>query len=197
MNSASPASAGLELDALHRYWMNGRELDGCTNTLAAVGLINRDRYTEEARDRGSYVHEIIHADLEGDLVEEAVVPEYFGYLTAARTYVRESGIEIIAVEQLLADPDRSIAGRPDVIGRIGARFVIPDWKTGGQERWHGYQGAWYEHLARVNGLISGLVSRVAVYLSEDGTYRTHPHTNRIDWTVAQAAITVVQARRWA
>jgi hypothetical protein len=186
----------LELDSLHRYWLDGQELDGCTNTLSAVGLIDRSRYTAEACERGSYVHECVHADLDGELAEEQVMPDRFGYLLAARAYIRDSGIEVLAVERPLADPNRRIAGKPDVIGRIRGRFTIPDWKTGGHERWHGFQSAWYEHLARVNGLVSGLVDRVAVYLRDDGTYQPHPFTDRNDWHIAQAAITVVQARRF-
>ncbi len=189
--------AAVELDALHRYWLGGRELDGCTTTLASVGLLDRSRYTEEARDRGTYVHECIHADLDGDLSEASVEPARLGYLVAARAYLRESGLEPIVVERSLADSVRSIAGKPDVIGRIRTRFTLPDWKTGDRARWHGYQLAWYEHLARVNGLVEGLVDRVAVYLREDGTYTTHRFTDRNDWHIAQAAITVTQAKRLA
>jgi hypothetical protein len=185
------------LDELHRYWLNGRELDGCTNTLAAVGLIDRSRYSEEARDRGSYVHEVIHADLQNDLAEEQVSADIFGYLIAARAYLREQEVGVLAVECPLADPVRGLGGKPDVIGMRRGRHVIPDWKTGGRERWHGFQSAWYEHLARVNNCVSGLVDREAVYLSDDGTYQIHPFRDRNDWQVAQAAILVVQAKRWA
>jgi hypothetical protein len=185
------------LDELHRYWLGDRELDGCTNTLAAVGLIDRARYSDEARERGSYVHEVIHADLEGDLAEEQVITERFGYLTAARAYLREQEIQVLAFECPIADPVRGIGGKPDVIGMRRGRYVIPDWKTGGRERWHGFQSAWYEHLARVNDLVSGLVDREAVYLNSDGTYDRHPFKDRNDWQVAQAAILVVQAKRWA
>lgn len=189
-------AAVVELDVHHRYWLEGRELDGCTTTLASVGLIDRSRYSDEARDRGSYVHDVIHADLDGDLAEEAVEPARFGYLLAARAYLRDARVEVLAAEQPLADPTRGIAGKPDIIGRVETRFVILDWKTGGHERWHGFQSAWYEHLARVNGLVEGLVDRVAVYLRDDGTYQTHRFTDRNDWHIAQAAITVVQAKRF-
>lgn len=198
MMSNAPALASLELDALHRYWLDGRELDGCTTTLGSVGLIDRSRYTDEARERGSYVHDIIHADRDGDLAEERVDPSLFGYLLAARAYIRESGVDVIAFERPLADPVRGIAGKPDIIGGTASqRCTIIDWKTGAHERWHGYQLAWYEHLARVNGLVGGLVDRVAVYLRDDGTYQPHRFPDRNDWHVAQAAITVVQAKRFA
>ncbi len=186
----------VELDALHRYWLNGRELDGCTGTLAAVGLIDRSRYTDDARERGSYVHDCIHADLDGELAEESVLPERFGYLLAARAFVRDSGLVVLNIERPLADAGRGIAGKPDVIGTIDSTSVVVDWKTGGEERWHRYQSAFYEHLARVNGLVGVLVHRLAVYLSDDGTYRVARHRDRSDWLIAQAAITIVQAKRF-
>ena len=43
------AMTAVELDGLHRYWLDGRELDGCTSTLRSVGLIDSSRYTAEAR----------------------------------------------------------------------------------------------------------------------------------------------------
>jgi hypothetical protein len=194
---SSTTVPAIELDPLHRYWVDGVEFDGCTTTLASVGLIDRSRYSDEARDRGTYVHDVVHADLLGDLAEENVEPSRFGYLLAARAYIREAGLDVLVVERALADGTRRIAGKPDVVGRARGRFVITDWKTGGQEGWHAFQLSWYEHLARVNGLVSGLVDRVAVYLKDDGTYQTHRFTDRNDWLIAQAAITVVQARRFS
>lgn len=186
----------VRLDEQHRYWLDGRELDGCTTTLGSVGLLDRSRYSDEARERGSYVHDVIHADLEGDLADERVRPDRRLYLTAARAYLRESALVALNVERPLADPVRGIAGKPDVIGLVGSRCTVIDWKTGGHERWHGLQLAIYEHLARVNGLVDGLLDRVAVYLRDDGTYQTHRFTDRNDWHIAQAAITVVQAKRF-
>src|SRR5205085_1158007 len=103
MNSAA-VLPDVTLDALHRYWLDGRELDGCTTTLASVGLIDRSRYSDEARERGSYVHDVVHADLEGDLAESHVEPSRVGYLLAARAYLRDARIEVLAIEQPLADP---------------------------------------------------------------------------------------------
>lgn len=193
--TSSPSVTTVHLDDAHRYWLDGRELDGCTHTLKGVGLIDPSLYTEEARQRGRYVHAMIVMDLERDLAEESVEPVLFGYLLAARAFLRDADLEILAYEQSLADPIRGIAGTPDLFVQRRHRHVLVDWKTGGHERWHGFQLAWYEHLARVNGLIPALVERLAVYLHEDGTYTTYPFTDRIDWPVCQAAITVQQAKR--
>jgi hypothetical protein len=195
-NSAhDPVLSAVLLDDAHRYWLDGRELDGCTTTLKAVGLIDTAHYTEEARQRGSYVHEMIEMDLEGDLAEESVDPALFGYLLAARAYLHESAIEILATERALADPVRGIAGKPDLFGRRRVQHVLVDWKTGGREYWHQIQTSWYEHLGRVNGLVFGLCDRETVYLRDDGTYTRQVSTDRQDWQIAQAAILIMQARR--
>lgn len=82
-------------------------------------------------------------------------------------------------------------------GEPRRRYAIIDWKTGQPERWHGYQLAWYEHLARVNGLVEGLVDRTIVHLKADGTYTTRTHRDRNDWKVADAARLIEQAKRAA
>jgi len=196
LSGAAALHVGVRLDEAHRYWAeNGRELDGCTSTLKSVGLIDASHYTEEARLRGTYVHEMVHMDLDGDLDDTTIDPDLGGYLDAARAYVRDVNLSVLHVELPLGCLVRGIAGKPDVIGKIGTRDTLVDWKTGSYEPWHRYQSAWYEHLARVNGFVSGLVDRVVVYLAADGTYQPKPFKERIDWQIAQAAITVVQAKR--
>jgi hypothetical protein len=121
-----------------------------------------------------------------------------GYVRAGLKFIAEHDVEILHVEHILCDPLRKIAGKPDLIGqwRVNGqtRFVIPDWKTGGAERWHGYQLATYEHLARANGLVEGLCDRIVVHLRADGTYTTQPYKDRKDWKVAEAAFIIEQAK---
>lgn len=128
-------------------------------------------------------------------------PDRVGYVVAAQAYLRDAGADVLNVEYMMADPARMIAGTPDVIAMIPVRnadprFAIIDWKTGGPERWHGYQLAWYEHLARVNNMVEGLCDRIVVHLNHDATYSTRRHKDRDDWKVADAARLVEQAK-WA
>jgi hypothetical protein len=197
MNSGA-AMPAVELDALHRYWLDGRELDGCTTTLASVGLLDRSRYTDEARERGTYVHEVIHADAGRRAGRGARRAVPVRLLDGRARILRESALVVLNVERPLADPVRGIAGKPDVVGLRRSR--ARHWPTG-------RPGA--RTLARLSssrgtstspastGIVGGLVDRVAVYLRDDGTYQTHRFTDRNDWHIAQAAITVAQAKRFA
>jgi len=195
-SSAAPRQTDVRLDDSHRYWTPaGRELDGCTSTLKSVGLIDTRHYTEEARQRGTFVHDLVHMDLDGELDATTIDPDLAGYLDAARAYIRDADIAVFHVEQPMACLVRGIAGKPDLVGKRGGRHRVVDWKTGSYEPWHRYQTAWYEHLARVNGFVLGVVDRVVVYLAADGTYQEKLFQERIDWQIAQAAITVVQAKR--
>lgn len=125
-----------------------------------------------------------------------------GYVNAGLRFIHENKVEVLHVEQPFADPTRMMAGKPDVIGLwtppdAGERFVIADWKTGGPERWHRYQSAWYEHLARENKRVEGLCDRVMVHLKADGTYVMRRYNDRTDWKVADAVRLVEQAKKAA
>jgi hypothetical protein len=190
--------AELILDESHRYWYGDRELVGCTNGLKNVGIIDTTHYTEEAMARGTAVHGLIAHRL---IYGRAKGPKPFsGYLQAALKYLEESKAEILNVEMPLADLVLGIGGQPDLIALVNIkhvvepRFAVIDWKTGGPERWHGYQTAWYEHLARVNRLVEGLVDRIVVHLKDDGTYTTRQYKERSDWNVADAIRVIEQAK---
>jgi hypothetical protein len=195
---------GLVLDAEHRYWLHGDELNGCTDTLRSVGLLNADYYTEEGMARGTAVHNRIeHCLLTGSALDNEPPFTHGGYVDAAMRYLADSKAEILNVEMPLCDPMRRIAGKPDVIAEVtpkGAepRYAVIDWKTGQPEAWHQWQLAWYEHLARVNKLVDGIVDRIVVHLKANGTYtiRTRTAKDRDDWKVADAARLVEQAKRY-
>ncbi len=188
----------LRLDADHRYWLDGRELLGATRMLAEVGLIDPRWYTDEACLRGTYVHQAIEWDLLGTLDEATLDPRLIGYLEAARRFLADSKSRVVAVERNLADPLRGIAGTPDLMGYVFDKPAVVDWKSGGKERWHRYQLAIYEDLMRTNTVLpEPLLKRFAVYLREDGTYTSEELTDRTDRAVAQAVITIAQAKRAA
>lgn len=182
----------------HRYVLDGREIPGCTTTLKQLGLIDTTFYTDEGLVRGTEVHRRIKEFLMGRSVP--ATDAYANYVLAARKYLEDSQLEVLHIEIELCDSALGIAGTPDLIafttpggGRF--RYVIPDWKTGGVERWHGVQLAIYEHLARTHGLVEGLCERLTVHLRDDGTYTTQPYKDRRDWKIAQAAIALVNWRQ--
>ena len=192
---------GLVLTSEHEYFFNGRRLDGCTNTLAEAGLLDRTHYTEEGALRGTAVHEAIRQTFLGE--NPKVLRGHKPYVAAAFQCLKDIKAEVLHAEWPLAAPLLGIAGMPDVIAEVDLvavadpPFAVIDWKTGQPERWHRYQTAWYEHLARANGLVEGLCERIVVHLKPDGTYTTRRYADRHDWKVADAARIVVQARRAA
>lgn len=184
------------LDDSHRYWMGNRQLDGCTSMLADAGFIDRRWFTDAACLRGCYVHTAIEWDLAGDLDEATLDPALRPYLDAARAFLHDSEARVVAVEPPLADPTFGIAGKPDLVGYFYGKPALPDWKSGGAERWHRYQGAIYKHLARVNQMFpEPLIESYAVYLHDTGKYTLGDKSDRQDAAIAQAVITIAQAKR--
>lgn len=193
----------LTLDVDHRYWLDGAELLGCTTALKGVGMIDARFYNDEAQLRGSWVHDRIEQLLVGGFGRIRQKDVRMGYVEAADKFLKDHKVEPLNVEMALADPLLRIAGKPDLIGlwtRPGhteERFVIADWKTGQPEKWHRYQTAWYEKLAKINNLVNLLTDRVGVYLRADGTYTTRMHEDRTDWKIADAVRLVEQAKKAA
>jgi hypothetical protein len=195
----------LTLDDDHRYWLDGAELLGCTTALKGVGMIDARFYNDEAQLRGTWVHDRIEEGLNDTwrFQVKARKDSRYGYVEAAKKFLKDHKVSVLNAEMPLADPLLRIAGKPDVIGlwtRPGhteERFVIPDWKTGQPEKWHRYQTAWYLHLAKINNLAGHDTDRLGVYLRADGTYTTRMHEDRTDWKIADAVRLVEQAKRAA
>lgn len=208
----------LIVDVDHEYWLHEssgqiRHLVGCTNTLKGVGLVDARYYNDEAMLRGTAVHSLITRQLTGTgplprtsarpAPADKPLPSHSGFVRAAAKYLTDSRADVLHVEMPLADPDRLMGGTPDLLAYLqpkmlgGERFAVIDWKTGMPERWHAYQTAWYEHLARVNHLVEGLCDRIVVHLKDDGTYTIRTFKDRDDWKVADAARLVEQAKRAA
>lgn len=189
------------LDAEHRYWLGARQLLGTTTALKLAGLIDDRWYNAEALLRGSYVHQLVHYDVEGDLEETSVDPRLLGYLQAARALKASVGAKVAivngkpAVERVMADPVVGLGGTTDWIGEMyGDPWSLIDWKTGDAYDWHPIQTAIYERLAKVQGLIprDAKVKRYVGYLRKDGTFKIEPCADAGDLAVGFACVTVAQ-----
>jgi hypothetical protein len=190
-------SAAIRLDSEHRYFEGERELLGCTRMLTDAGYIDRTWFTDEACIRGSYAHDAILMDIQGELDEDALDPQIAGYVRAARQFRETADVRVVLSEEPLGDLTLGIGGKPDVVGYAFAnRPVILDWKTGAPARWHALQGEIYKHLVKVNAVLpEPLIEAYSVYLHESGTYSLGPKSTRRDQQVAQAVITIAQDRR--
>lgn len=184
------ANTDLALDALHRYWLHGRELTGVTAALKAAGLIDSEWFTEAAQLRGTYVHEA--CTLVDDEQLGSVDPIIAGYVAAYETFLRDAKPEWGFVEHRVCDATLGYAGTLDRLGFLNGKWALVDLKSGAEVAWHRLQTAAY---ARLMPHASGLKpDRYGLYLRGDGTYRLLPHTDRADESTFLAALRIAQFR---
>lgn len=180
----------------HRYRLGGRDLISVTQALTEAGLIDARWFNEDAALRGTYVHQAILLDHEGDLEEESLDPVLGPYFKAYRKFRSETGFVVEACEERLFDELLGVAGTLDLRGRFGSspdsRLInIVDIKTGTVPSHVGYQTAGYVRLSPVGQAYA----RWCLNLRADGTYRLEALTNRTDEKVFLAALIVAQAKR--
>lgn len=183
----------LEFDPVqHRYTWGGRELPSVTRILKDVGLIDTLWFTEEARQRGTYVHMATHYFDEGDLAEESVDPRYAGYLDAYKRFLETTRPAWDRIEHKVSDPVLGYAGTFDRIGTLHGepqRWLI-DIKTGFAKT-AGLQTAAYRRCLPEPHRIR----RASLKLNPDGTFIFTELADRRDEARFLAALTVWQTRQ--
>lgn len=174
----------------HTYRINGVVVPSVTQVLYGAGFIDKQWFTEEARQRGGYVSQATQFEDEGTLDWDALDEGLRGYVEAWRKFRREAGItEILSVERQVCNPELAYAGTLDRLvrwGRPTCSWVL-DIKTGAKQAWHSLQTAAYA------GCLPGAPSchkRGSVILKEDGTYKFIKHSDWGDWRVFQAALSI-------
>jgi hypothetical protein len=184
------STPSLRLDADHRYWLEDRELLSVTAVLMEAGLIDQTWFTEEAADRGTYVHQACQLRDADDL--GACDPAYAGYLEAYERFLREAVPAWVHIEHRVCDPTLGYAGTVDRAGHFKYEWAVLDIKTGPPAPWHGLQLAAYGRLLPRMGLRP---KRYDLYLTATGTYRLEPQTTRTDESVFLSALQLTQFRR--
>ena len=160
------------------------DLPHVTDILRDAGLIDTTWFTQEARDRGTAVHAAIHYLLDGDLDRDTLDPAIEPIVAAFVAWAGLDLSEVIACEMHLDDMGLGYQGRPDLIcRRPDGKVWIIDYKCGAPAPWHGAQLAAYLHAYGQEAL------RANLYLTNSG-YKFVPRTDRDDWKVFQAALTL-------
>lgn len=175
----------------HTYWMFGGEVPGVTTILKAAGLYNESFFTEESRNRGTYIHKACLYHLQGDLAEENIPEEYRGYVEAFKLFMAESECKPI-VEQCEVPLFSNVfryAGIPDMPCMFKGRMSLVDFKTGAETPVTGIQLAAYVQL------MDTPADRYGLYLKADGKYRLIPYCDRKDLAVFNAALTMYHFRK--
>lgn len=175
-------------DAEHRYFTNGKEMPSVTQILDAAGLISPFCRDEEARYRGSKVHEFCAVDDVTRLDFRKVPVDLRGYLRAWRRYRLDTGFTPHLIEHRVDCSNYGYAGRFDRFGVIPGKAlpVLLDIKTSKTGAIAGYvrlQLAAYSLAFSANKVFY----RTAVSLMPNGRYSsmTYPvathSSDRAEW----------------
>jgi len=185
-------------DKNHIYTLNGRQLPSVTTMLKDVGFIDDRYFNEYAAKRGTYVHKATALWDKGNLDESSLDIKLNGYLNGYKLFRKEFKVEWTHIETPFYNEIFDIAGIPDRVGE----HIIVDIKTGETPpnlaaatpvHWHRIQTALYciliGHDFRTR--------RFGLYLKSSGSYKLVPFTDRKDFEIAHAVITVYHAKNRA
>ena len=138
-----------------------------TEVLQRAGVIKGTGFfTEEARWRGSAVHQALEYDDQGDLDPATVDADLWGYVNAWRRFKQETGFKPRLIEHEVIHQTLGYIGHLDREGPLRAQPTIVDMKTGAIGEWVRLQTVAYGY-----GLDSKQhFGRVAVRLNANGTY---------------------------
>lgn len=187
----------LMFDALsHTYTVDGRRVPSVTQVLELAGLVDKTWFTDFGRDRGTYVHEMLELDDQGDLNEDALDPQLVPYLTAWRACCAAAGAAWTHIEHRMADATVGVAGTADRIGTFAGSVTIADIKSGHPEDYIAIQLGGYAYLAELTGTVPSAkrVKRIGVFVRGDGSYRVVEYPDRRDIDIFRAALAVAQWR---
>lgn len=179
----------------------GVVLPGITSRGRAAGLL----FEFEGNDfldmeKGTRIHEAVQLAIEGDLDEEHFRHHWlddWGYVQAALTAIEREGLEPCktadgkpTVEYAVGNPDLGYATRVDLLCQYRGKKTAVNWKTSEKVyRWYAWQSAFEALLFTPEPIY-----RLGVHLRADGDYRLQHYTNRTDFTVAKAALTIAAAK---
>lgn len=194
-------SAFVTLDReTHTYRGTTRPLMSVTDVLQRTGYINTAWFTQEARKRGTMVHNEIAAALRTGAPPSATHEAWLGYRDAALYWLEGRVDQVCLVEASLGDEALGLAGTLDALVCLkDGRLAVVDWKTGGAAAWHRLQTSLYRYLVmqfppdQAPWASVGLhhAARLMVYLHADTTCAEQEHSAHIrDERVALAALTV-------
>lgn len=175
----------------------GIRLPGITSRGRCAGLLYEfDGNGFLDASKGERIHTAIHYAIEGDLDEATVDPEEYGYVRAALSCIEREGMKPLltlagkpAVEYGVGNLDFGYATKLDLLCEWRGKKTVVNWKTSATVyRWYAWQSA-FEALI----FSPEVVQRLGVHLSADGSYKLQHYTDRKDFEIAKAALTIAAA----
>ena len=180
---------GLTFDAATHTFRagDGRLVPSVTQTLQAAGLNCRppgvsDAQWEAAAELGTRVHQWCRYGPEpGEPIPEQVAP----YFAAWEAFAGAVTVTIEAHETIVSAADYWYAGIVDILAFVSGSPAVIDIKTSDPQPWHALQTAAYARAAPRHNR-----KRYGLYLRDNGTYKFIEHTDRRDFDVFAAALTL-------
>src|SRR3989304_4655646 len=178
-------------DDTHTYLLDGKPIPNVTTILQAAGLYNDSFFTEESRNRGTYVHKACLFHLQDDLDDIGIPNEYWGYIEAFKNFMSESDCKphIGLCEIPWFSEVWRFGGTIDMPCVINGKESIVDIKSGAESPTTGMQLAAYGLLYAVPS-----VNHYGLYLKASGKYKLIPYTDRNDIKIFNAALTLYHYR---
>lgn len=186
---------GVTFDPVsHQYFHGGVRLPSVTQILKPLSDFDGipPSVLDAKRDLGKRVHLAIQFHNEGDLDPNSIEPDVAPYLQAWLDFVADTQCEVLASELIVRHKFYGYCGTVDLIIRSGSRLFLVDIKTSVSLPISvGPQTAAYK-AALVNGSRDALSSmtRHALTLRPNGTYKLVPLQSTRDWTCFMNAIGV-------
>lgn len=175
----------------HTYTLSGKQLLSVTQVLREAGLIDARWYTDDAAQRGTFVHAAIALDQQHLLDDATLDAGLRPYFEAYQRFMADTDARFELIEHRVHDPLLGYAGTLDACGTALGRPVLCDFKTGTTPPWVGVQLAAYARLLPQ----SFRLTRYSVELRADATYRLRPWRDREDEQVFLAALRLVTWKR--
>lgn len=186
-------------EARHEYRVGGHIVPSVTQILSILqdfGSVPAD-VLARAAEFGTHVHQAIDLHNKGVLDEGALDPALAPYLAAWRSFLRDSGAEVLASEVRVYHPGHHYAGTLDTLVRLSGKVALLDIKTGQLPRSVGPQLiAYVEAYHACEDNEHTIRRRLCLQLIAD-TYRVHPFTNPADWSIFQSCLNVWRFRNAA
>lgn len=160
------------------------DLPRVTEILRGAGLVDSSWFTDEARDRGTAVHQACQYLAERALDWDSLHGSIRGRVSSFNAFLSEMRPEILATEERVESLSHGYRGTPDLRLRLDGREGVADLKPPTEAPWHAIQ------LAAYAGAYDRPMKRWNIYLADTGRYRIVERKSREDWKVFLAALTI-------
>lgn len=185
----------------HQYSVGNTIFPSITQILKAEGFIDSRWYNEEAMNKGTIVHLILHQFDSGILIEDEVDKQYVPYLESYKAFLSDTKKILLNSELPMFHEYMGYAGTPDKVFNYEDIYEmsVVEIKTGQPASWHQLQTAAQEILVRASYSANEnehiRLKRHALYLSNKGKYKVITHNDRSDHAIWKSAVSIHNWKR--